>query len=274
MERYFRRNYIRQIILLVFIALFITFSNNGVARDFITDRPSRTESPYTVDSGHLQFETDFFAHTHKQTVGAQTTTTRKYYFNQINLKAGLTPKMDLQMIIPTYVISETDVDGIKDIRRGFGDVVLRFKMNFLGNDEGPIALGAMPFVKTPTAASNLGNSKFEGGLILPIAIHLPMDWEIGTMAQVNYFKNENNSNYHATFISSFFLGHPIIGELAGYAEFYSESSGENSASWLATADLGLTYMANSYTQFDIGVNLGVTPATDSINPFAGLSMKF
>jgi hypothetical protein len=276
MERYLRRNDLRQLIALQStLVLTVLFSFNGNAREFVTDRPDRTESPYTVDAGRYQFETDIFTYNFKrQNVSGQTVTTQKYFFNQINLKAGLSPKADLQMIIPTFVMQDTDTAGVIDNKRGFGDILVRFKMNLFGNDEGPIALGVMPFLKTPTATANLGNSRFEGGVILPIALHLPKEWELGTMAQVNYVKNENDNNFHATFISSISFGHPIVGDLSGYVEFYSESSGENGANWIATTDVGLTYMSGPNTQWDIGMNVGVTPATDAINPFFGLSMRF
>lgn len=273
MERYRRRTYLQQVVIgsgFLFILL-----TNAAARDFITDRPDRTESPYTVDAGRYQFETDIFTYTYKQqNSGGQVTTTRKYYFNQINLKAGITQRMDLQVVIPSFVVSDVDIGGIKDIKRGLGDILVRLKMNVAGNDEGPVSLGVMPFLKTPTATSNLGNSRFEGGIIMPLCVQLPKDWQIGTMAQLNYYKNENDNNYHATFISSISFGHSVVGELSGYVEFYSESSGEQGTSWVATADVGLTYKTDPNTQFDIGMNTGVTPATGAVNPFLGLSMRF
>lgn len=273
MKKYRQKNYLQKIILI--ISFFYVPIKHTTARDFITDRPDRTESPYTVDTGRYQFETDIFTYTFKrQNVGGQTVTVQKYFFNQINLKAGLSNKVDLQMIIPSFVMQDTDPAGTMDYKKGFGDILLRLKMNLFGNDEGPIALGVMPFLKVPTATSNLGNSRFEGGVIMPLAVQLPSDWQLGTMAQVNYFKNENDNNYHATFISSISFGHPIVGELSGYLEFYSESSGENGANWIATSDVGLTYLSSPNTQWDIGINVGLTPATDAINPFLGLSMRF
>ncbi len=35
----------------------------NLMRDLTTDRPDMTESPFTVDAGHVQFETNIFGYT-------------------------------------------------------------------------------------------------------------------------------------------------------------------------------------------------------------------
>ena len=57
-------------------------------RPLATDRPDRTESPYTVDPGHFQFEIDLF----NQVRDASTT---ESLVGGINAKAGLTDSIDL-----------------------------------------------------------------------------------------------------------------------------------------------------------------------------------
>src|SRR5688572_30011950 len=56
-------------------------------RDLSTDRPDKTESPYTVDAGRIQIETDLVAYTHDRQDGI---TTRAFDVLPFNLKIGLT----------------------------------------------------------------------------------------------------------------------------------------------------------------------------------------
>jgi hypothetical protein len=102
---------------LISLSILFSFSNNAWAdetksqyhlfnptpkdkmRGLITDRPDKTESPYTVDAGHFQLETDlvtFMRDQEKEDVSELT------MYNFINLKAGLTNNIDLQVLIPSY----------------------------------------------------------------------------------------------------------------------------------------------------------------------------
>jgi len=55
-------------------------------REMQTDRPDVTETPYTVDAGHIQFETDLFK-LEKET--GDISNGKTYYLNQGNIKIGL-----------------------------------------------------------------------------------------------------------------------------------------------------------------------------------------
>ena len=84
----------------------------------------------------------------------------------------------------------------------------------------------MPVIKFPTNQDDLGNRAVEAGVILPLAIQLPGDWDLGTMVQVNYVQDSESSDYHAEVIESITVGHDIVGELAGYVELFSNLSTE------------------------------------------------
>jgi hypothetical protein len=245
-------------------------------REFATDRPDKTESPYTVDAGHYQIETDLVTYTYDRSgIAGSETQVRSYSTMATNFKAGLTHSIDFQAIITPYTFRETDATGsAREKKKGLGDTTLRLKVNLMGNDSGPVALGVMPFVKLPTAGNGLSNKRVEGGVILPAGIALPNDWALGAMIQVNQNKNEANDEMHTKFITSMTLGHDIVGNLAGYAEIFSQASSEYGSNWIATFDLGLTYALTEDVQLDIGNNFGVTKAADDMNPFAGISARF
>jgi hypothetical protein len=134
---------------------------DGLLREMSTDRPDRTESPYTVDAGRFQIESDLL--TYSQDVskdGAVETKTRSTGYLNLNLKAGLTHRMDLQIVLSPASRTETEVTGqAKTTTSGFGRTVVRLKYNLFGNDNGHVAAALMPFVSLPTNADELGHQK-------------------------------------------------------------------------------------------------------------------
>ncbi len=245
---------------------------DSLLRELTTDRPDKTESPYTVDAGHYQIELDLLNYTQNCT----DQTVQTLAIAPINLKVGLFNNVDLQFIAETYTIQRTsghDPQAHETIS-GFGDVLIRCKTNFWGNDGGTTAGGMMPFLKLTTGATELGNGAVEGGIIFPLAITLPQEWSMGLMTEVDHLRNSDSSNYHQEFVNSITFGHGIIGQLAGYLEFFSSVSSECDVEWIGTVDFGLTYKLRSNVQLDAGVNIGVTQAADDLNSFVGLSVRF
>jgi hypothetical protein len=246
-------------------------------REMVTDRPDKTESPYTVDAGHFQFELDFVNHTrdHDRSDGADTRVT-SYAVLPVNLKVGLLNQVDLQLMLDTWnrVKTEDRVAGTVTRQSGFGDVTPRLKINLWGNDGGATAMAVMPFVKIPTNQDHLGNEAVEGGIILPLAIELPLGFDLGLMTEFDFNRNEANLRYHPEFINSLTVGHDLIGKLGGFIEFFSQVSADDGADWIGTIDLGLTYELTPNLRLDGGVSIGVTHAADDLNPFIGLSFRF
>lgn len=246
-------------------------------RELSTDRPDKTESPYTVDAGHFQIESDLVSFSYDAYNGEPNDLrTQSWSFANANLKVGLLNNVDLQLVVPTfnYVRAEDRTSGIVDKSSGFGDLVTRLKINFWGNDGGKTAFGIMPFLKFPTSQENLGNGAFEGGLIVPLALQLPAEWQMGLMTELDFNRDSSGSGYHTEFIHTITVSHDIVGDLAGYVEFFSSVSTEKESDWVGTVDLGLTYGLTADIQLDAGVNIGVTRAADDFNPFVGLSWRF
>jgi hypothetical protein len=246
-------------------------------REMSTDRPDKTESPYTVDAGHFQIESDLVNFTQDHdTSGGGDTRTEAWSFATLNLKAGLLANTDLQLILEPHQRVRTEDRAAGTVRRqsGFGDVTVRVKQNLWGNDGGKTAFAVMPFVKFPTSQDDLGNRAVEGGIILPLAVELPRGWNLGLMTEVDWLQDDDASGHHASFVNSITFSHDIVGALAGYVEFFSEVSTENSSSWIGTVDLGLTYGLTENIQLDAGINIGVTDAADDVNPFVGASWRF
>ena len=244
-------------------------------RELQTDRPDKTESPFTVDAGHFQVEADILNYAYDRHNAARTDTrVETVSIAPMNLKVGLRNDVDLQLGLETYLSVRTHdlASGTVQRNRGFGDVLLRAKWNAWGNDGGATAFGVMPYLKLPTNQDNLNSA--EGGVILPFALELPAGWSMGLMTQLDLIRDVNGSGYHPEFLNSITFGHDIVGNLAGYVEFFSAASTESGADWVGTLDIGLTFGLTEDIQLDGGVNIGVTRAAADINPFIGISWRF
>jgi hypothetical protein len=237
-----------------------TFAANPL-RELSTDRPDTTESAYSVDKGHFQFETELAAFTRD---GGDWT---EYKLGELNAKYGLTDRADIQFVLPTYT-------HVRDGDEGFGDIEVRLKYNLWGNDGGNTAMALMPFVKLPTARGNLGNGEFEGGLIAPFAFSAPGDWSCAFMGEVDLTYDEDDDDYLVLGLASATASHDITETTAGFLEIVGIFSAETSADIEAYFNSGLTWAVAGNWQVDSGVRVGLTNASADFTPFVGLSTKF
>jgi hypothetical protein len=230
-------------------------------RPLSTDRPDTTESPYTVDKGHLQFETEMAAFARDG--GGWT----EYTLGELNAKFGLTDCSDLQVVMPFYT-------HIRDGDEGYGDTEVRFKYNLWGNDGGETAMALMPFVKIPTARADLGNGDIEGGLIAPFAFSAPGDWSCAVMGEVDLVADEDGSGYFLVGLASATASHAITEDTAGFLEIVGIFAAEKSNDIEAYFNTGMTWAITETSQLDGGVRVGLTSASTDLIPFIGLSNKF
>jgi hypothetical protein len=247
----------------------------ALMRELTTDRPDKTESPYTVDAGHFQIEMDLASYTHdRDTANRADLKADSLAVAALNLKAGLLNQVELQLMVDTYTWVRVQDRGAVARQSGFGDLTTRLKINCWGNDGGTTALALMPFVKFPTSQHDLGNHAVEGGLIVPLAVELPLGWGMGLMTEFDVMQDADGTGRHSEFINSVTFSHDIVGRLSGYLEFYSQVIARHEVPWIGTADFGLTYRLTEDLQLDAGVSLGVTRPAADVNPFLGLSLRF
>lgn len=245
-------------------------------RDLSTDRPDLTESPYTVDAGHFQIETDFVNVTFdRDQSGGSDVRSRSEAYGGVNLKIGLMNHVDLQTVFNVHVIetSKDRVTGINTQAQGFGDITTRLKINLWGNDQGRTALGFMPFVKYPLSATGVRNGRTEGGFILPFALDIGSGWGLGAQTEVD-FVSDDSGGHDTEYFNTITIGHDILGNLAGYTEFAALAAPESATSWQGMWNVGFTYAVNKNTQLDCGCNFGVTDSAPDYNPFFGVTFRF
>ena len=154
-------------------------------RKFTPDRPAKGYSVRTIDAGHVEVETDIFSDTYSKYLGI---TTRSIQALDPNVKIGITNWADFEIQFNGLQSSQSldSASGaIVAQGTGFGDVILRTKINLFGNDNGPVGLAVIPYVKVPSSVPVISNGAVEGGLIVPLALRLPQDYLVTLMTEVD-----------------------------------------------------------------------------------------
>lgn len=240
-------------------------------RDLSTDRPDTTESAYTVDAGHYQFEWEALSAGRDKNSGVRTET----WSGSLNLKAGLSDNVDLQLVLEPYTYEQTSANGRSETAEGFNDTELRLKVNMWGNDCGDTAFAIMPFVRFPTHTSEFGDDgKMEGGIILPLAFPLPGGWEPAFMLEFDAVRNEDNDGYVLEAVQSITFGHDIHGPLGGFLEFVNIENNEGGVGNEAYFNAGLMYALGNDGQLDAGFNAGISEEAEDARYFVGLSWRY
>lgn len=247
----------------------------AVMREMSTDRPDTTESPYTLDAGHVQIEMSFVDYTHDRR-NDEGVTTRTLAIAPMLLKLGLLNNVDIQVGIDPYTHARTKdrATGTTETLEGFGDTVVRLKVNLWGNDEGETALGVMPYVKFPTADDEFSNGEVEWGIIVPLAVALPGEFSLGLMAEFDVIRSGADDRYVVDFVHSATISHALAGDLGGYVEYAGFMSLNAEEDYRGYLDLGLTYAMSDDVQFDAGVRVGLTRAAEDVGVFAGVSLRY
>lgn len=241
--------------------------STGARRELTTDRPDSTESPFTIEPGHVQVEMDFANYTRDRSAG---TTITQWEAAPFNLRLGVAADLEVGIFVtPFQREDERPSAGPGTRSHGLGDLVWRTKLNLFGNDGGSTALGVIADVKLPTASGGLGNGKFEAEFILPVAFALPGGWSAGAMTGVALM--HDGTSYQAVWGNTFTCGHELAADLAGFLEVTSSAG---AGPHVASFNAGLTRRFGRDLQLDAGVNLGLSRQAPDFLIFAGLARRF
>jgi Putative MetA-pathway of phenol degradation len=232
-------------------------------RPLSADRPDFTESPYTVDAGAVQIEMSFVDYAEN---GDEDTWT----FAQTNLKVGLLNSVDIQFVFTPSLVRD---DGTQT-QSETGDTQIRLKINLWGNDDGETALAIMPFIKLPTASGILDNERVEGGVIFPFAIEITDGIGLGLMFEADFVYDTLDDDYDIEFVTTGMFGFDITERTGVYVEGIGISSTDSDVQFRGILGLGATYELTKNMVLDAGVNIGLSGASDDINLFTGITIRF
>lgn len=240
-------------------------------RSFNTDRPPKANSPYTVDAGHFQYETDIAVFGYGNTDGLRT---RDWTLLDPTLKLGLTNTIDAELQITPYesVVSKSAANTTSV--SGIGDTFLRLKINVLGDDHGAVAVALLPYVKLPTAQSGLGNGRVEGGLILPVSLSAPGGFSVIVMPEGDYVKDAAGSGYHTAFDFLINVSHPLDPRWTVFTEVFTTQSFQARDKPIYTLDEALTCALSANLQLDFGGNFTLNGVAPRAQFYTGLSQRF
>lgn len=231
-------------------------------RDFSPNRPSRSNSPFTVPTGRVQIEMDLANYTHPEEV-LQTLDPTVLY--------GLTNRIDIEASIGGLIRQRDD----KTTSEGFGDVYIRAKFNLVGDDGGPFTVAVIPNIKIPTAPQPIGNGQVEGGVNVPVMFSLPFGLDLSVEPEISVLKADATNGRQESFTGIVNLERKLVGGLSGFVEIYDQTfTGSAASSPALTFDYGLAYLVTKAVQLDVGANVGLNHATPALNIYSGLAFRF
>lgn len=249
-------------------------------RDLTTDRPDTTESPFTVDAGRLQVETNLFGFARSRP-DADGTVTDSFDFATTNLRLGLTHSSEINVVFQPYGIVRTrPLDPVLATRSsGIGGVDIRGKINLWGNDRferpGATAFALLPFVTLPIDRNNgISPDGIEGGLILPFAVKLSDKFGLGLNTGIHVVRNSDTGGHHAEYLASASLSYEWTEALSSYYEIAARFNTDDTRGDIAVLATGLTYKLSKNLQLDGGIRFGATKAADRVSPFVGVSARY
>lgn len=246
----------------------------SLMRPMSADRPDATESPVTVDAGHVQVEMSFFDYTHDDEDGVKVDAWTVF---DTNVKIGLLNQVDLQLVFGAYNEEEIDPDGqSSQTRNGVGDLQLRLKVNLWGNDPKEAtktAFGIMPFVKIPTG-TEVSNDKAEGGFIMMLGWDVAESWGLGFQVEIDFVYDEVDDDYDVALLHTVVLGFEVVDPLGAFVEYIGVASSDTDSDYQAILSAGLTYTFTEDVVFDVGTQIGLSDAADDVNLFTGVTVRY
>lgn len=239
-------------------------------REMNTDRPDTTESPVTVDAGHFQVEASFFDYNRDKTGGVKTET---WTFGEVNLKAGLFDRTDIQFVFDPYTTEKSTGAGASSTVNGISDLTVRLKQNMWGVEgDSKTAFALMPWVSAPTGSDGLSADKYQGGLIAPLSISVSDRVDLGTMIEADVLWN--GAKYYVEWTHSLTCGIKLTEDLGLYVEYVGRNDSGTAGNYRASANTGVTYALNANLVLDAGVRIGLNRRADDFGAFTGISYRY
>jgi hypothetical protein len=249
-------------------------------RDMDTDRPNKTNTPHTIDAGHLQLETGLFDDVYyRDRYQGANSRQDALGLGQFNFRVGILNNLELNAVVNAYDFQRnTDYIANQSIRQnGFGDTLIGGKLNFWGNDGGDdtwaTALAIQPQFKIPTAREDIGNGHPELFVGIPFLMNLPADFHLGLQTTVSWERSTDNTSDVTGWQNSASIDRVFFGKFDIYLEYWSHVSTERHQEAQQTLDVGVTYPLTDNIVLDTGVNLGLNKASSTVEWLAGVSVR-
>jgi hypothetical protein len=236
------------------------------------DRPGKSSETCTVPAGHWQVETGLADWTLAKGGDERDTS---IVIGETTIKYGLTDRSDIELDVTPWQRDTSRAGAVRDRASGFGDVAILYKHRLTGADAA-LQLSAYPFVKLPTARRPLGNSKWEGGLLIPIGYSIPNSpLGIDFTPEVDWVADADGHGHHAAMVHVASLGWQATDKLNLSAEIWGQWDWDSGGTGKqVSADGSIAYLISDDVQLDGGANFGLNRQTPDVELYAGVSKRF
>ncbi len=245
-------------------------------REMATDRPNATNSPTTVDAGHLQIEGGFIDYERIRTPLSRSSA---YSYGDVNLRLGVLNNIELNLIVPPHIVVKNNelMAGTGSSAQGFGDITVGGKINFWGNEGSDqvwaTALGLQSQIKLPTAKSSLSNGYTEASASLPFSMNLPSGFGLSVQPSMLRIRTSDNLRYATGYEGAVAIDHDI-GPLNAYAEYVIDHTTEGGQRDQKTLNVGVTATISPNVVLDTGLAFGLNSGVNDFRIQIGASVRF
>jgi len=238
------------------------------------DRPGTTESPFTVDAGHFQLETDL-GRLINEPGSEEDPQKRTWHAAYALVKLGLSRKTDIQVELPFYAAQKQRPDEASEWenQRGFGDVAVRVKHNFLGDDQkSPLAASVIGFVRLPTGATGISNARPEYGIVLPVNIEIGKTYNLEAQLETDLDYDPEEARRYVRLMPSVALDRQF-GEKLGLLVEGAFPWNSEQHRWHAQLNVAPTFNVTDNFQVDAGTHLALNSRSQR-EYFVGLTVRY
>lgn len=248
---------------------------DAALRSFSPDRPLNALSPFTLDPGRVQVESDLANVIQSRDHGTTTTTWQTV---DPELRVGVTPSFEFDLFTAGLSADRTVADATGRVLErdvGTGAVTLQGRYNLFGNDGGQAALALAPFIALPSGDPNFGNQRVIGGVTAPFSLKLPNDFTLELQEQLEAMRNGTGPAF-ASVTSIANLSHPVPGVdgLTASIEVTSVVNADRKTPDTDTFETAIAYLVTPDTQLDLGGFVGLNRAAPDFQVAGGVAHRF
>jgi hypothetical protein len=235
-------------------------------------RPGKSTAPCTVPAGHFQLETALAGWSVQNAGGERGTA---LVIGETTVKYGLTDRSDIELNVTPWQRSASRADGVHDSASGFGDLFAGYKQQLTASDAA-FQLTVLPYVKIPTAKHSLGNGKWEGGLLVPIAFGIGKSpFSINLTPEIDWSADGDGRGHHLAMAQVIDLGWQVSRRLGVSGELWGQWDWDPAGTTRQySLDAEAAYLVDDDLQLDAGVDVGLNRETPDIELYAGISKRF
>lgn len=241
-------------------------------RELQPDRPGVTESPFTVDAGHFQLEMDALRLINSGS--GNDDKTRELHLAYSMLKLGLSRRTDLQLEVPFYSVAKqrpADADDWQERHAGFGDVTVRVKHNFVGDDQlGTFAMSVIGYVRLPSGGA-VGDGATEYGVVLPIDVELSDKANLEAQLETDLNYDRETGQRYVRLVPSMALEYDFTDKVGLVTEAVAMWNTEQRR-WQTSANIAPIFKLTPNLQLDLGTHLALNRLTDH-EYFVGVTFR-